>query len=116
VKAGTQTQAATAAEIAFVRPAGWLVHVAQVGRTILFANAPPGMTPQQQNYITTFVAAMAAVSTNRILEHAFFVGTELPVFYSTCPMPVITGKLPAYPNLVMQGLQDEFHRLDQRVA
>ena len=56
---------------------------------------------------------MAARSANRILEHAFFVGDGLPVFYSTCPVPVITGRLPAYADIVVQGLLDD---IKQRTA
>ncbi len=95
--------------LAYVRPRGYLVHVAQVGAAIAVANAPPGMSPVQQSSIAAFARAIALHSATRILEHAFFVGDDLPVLYSTCPSPVITGSLPHYPSLLVQGLR---HDLD----
>jgi hypothetical protein len=74
------------------------------------------MTARQQEYIASFVAAMARVSVPRILEHAFFVGNELPVFYATFPVPVVTGPLGEYPELVIQGLCDDITRRSRRAA
>ncbi len=93
----------------FVRPRGALVHVAQVGGTIL-ASSPAQMTRAQQSSIVSFANAMASRSAVRILEHAFFIGDGPPVFYSTCPSPVITGSLPEYPALLAKGLQDDIAR------
>ena len=99
-----------AGQLVYARPAGVLVHVAQVGGAVLFGSAPPHMTPRQHASIVAFTNAMRRVSRARILEHAFFVGSGEPVFYSTCPVPVITGSLPQYAQLVVQGLQDDFAR------
>jgi hypothetical protein len=96
--------------LAYARPRGRLVHVAQVGGLVLFAAMPADMTRAQQSYIVSFAQAMAARSDVRILEHAFFVGDGPPVFYSTCPFPVITGSLAEYPQLVAQGLADDIAR------
>jgi len=98
----------------YVRPGGFLVQAAQVGRMFLCANAPPFMTSAQHDYIAAFVDRMAARSAARILEHTFFVGEDLPVFYATSPEPVITGGLPEYPELVLRGLIDDLARCDRR--
>jgi hypothetical protein len=103
-------------KLLYVRPHGPLFHVAQVGSLFIVANAPPQMTKAQQDYVMRFVKAMSEVSTSRILEHAFFVGDELPVFYSTCPVPVIVGRLPEYPNLVVEGLLHDIENRRQRAA
>ena len=100
----------------FVRPHGRLMHVAQVGGTLLVANAPPQTTRAQQSSIVSFANALASRSDVRILEHAFFIGDGPPVFYSTCPLPVITGSLPEYPALLVQGLQDDIARRGTRAA
>lgn len=107
---GTNGPAAGDGLLHYIRPRGPMVHVAQVGETLLLANVPPGMTARQQSYIVSFVGAMASASGTRILEHAFFIGDDLPVFYSTCPTPVITGSLADYPALLVQGLQDDIAR------
>ena len=46
----------------YVRPRGQLFHVAQVGGMFLAANAPPHINRAQQDYVSAFVKAMAAVS------------------------------------------------------
>lgn len=102
--------------LAYVRPAGRLFHVAQVGNTIIIPNAPPGMRQEQRDHIVSFTRSMSALSPNRILEHAFFEGNEVPVFYSTCPIPVVTGRLPGYADLVVTGLQDDIENSSQRAA
>ena len=107
---------APAGGLDYVRPRGGLVHAAQVGGTVMLANVAPGTTAQQQSYIVSFANAMAVRSTTRILEHAFFVGDGVPVFYSTCPVPVITGTLPDYPQLLVQGLRDDLARRRFRTA
>jgi hypothetical protein len=106
------------ARVAYVRPNGRLVHVSQVGSTISVTNAPQGMTPIQKDYIVSFAKSMASFSTSRILEHAFFVdvGNELPVFYSTCPVPVISGRHIAYADLVVEGLHDDIKGRSGRTA
>jgi hypothetical protein len=108
---GKPVAAVPAAELSrkliYVRPRGQLFHVAQVGGLFLAVNAPPHINHAQQEYVSAFVKAMAALSENRILEHAFFAGDALPVFYSTCAVPVITGRLPAYANLVVEGLRHD---------
>lgn len=117
---GKPVAAVPAAELSrkliYVRPRGQLFHVAQVGGMFLAVNAPPHMNRAQQEHVTAFVKAMAAVSENRILEHAFFVGDALPVFYSTCPVPVITGGLPAYANLLVEGLRHDIEHDRRRAA
>jgi hypothetical protein len=104
-----QQESLLGARVAYVRPKGRLVHVSQVGSMHLCTNAPQGMTPLQKDYIVSFVNAMASSSSIRILEHAFFVdvGSDLPVFYSTCPVPIITGTHIAYADLVIEGLHDD---------
>ena len=102
--------------IAYVRPAGMLFHVAQVGNMIIAPNAPPQMLPEQRADVVTFTRSMAALSGNRILEHAFFAGEGAPVFYSTCPVPVVTGRLPAYANIVVTGLHDDIKNRGERIA
>jgi hypothetical protein len=103
-------------ELAYVRPAGRLFHVAQVGNTIIVPNAPPGMRQEQRDHIVSFTRSMSALSSNRILEHAFFEGNEVPVFYSTCPIPVVTGRLPGYADLVVTGLHDDIENSSRRTA
>ncbi len=103
-------------QLAYVRPAGRLFHVAQVGNTIIVPNAPPGMRQEQRDHIVSFTRSMSALSSNRILEHAFFEGNEVPVFYSTCPIPVVTGRLPGYVDLVVTGLQDDIENSSRRTA
>jgi hypothetical protein len=103
-------------QLAYVRPAGVLFHVAQVGGAFIAVNAPPDVTRAQRDYVVTFAQTMAKVSAHRILEHAFFVAGELPVFYSTCPVPVITGRLPEYANMVVQGLLDDIDKHCRRAA
>ena len=93
-----------------------LIHVAQVGGTYFLANVPPGMAAAQQDYITSFANSMARLSASRILEHAFFVGNELPVFYATSPVPLLTGALASYPDLVIRGLCDDVKRRSRRTA
>ena len=106
----------TNAGLAYARPAGLLVHVSQVGGTYFLANVPPGMATVQQDYITSFANSMARRSASRILETAFFVGNELPVFYATSPVPLVTGALASYPELVIQGLCDDIRRRSRRTA
>jgi hypothetical protein len=103
-------------QLAYVRPAGRLFHVAQVGNTIIVPNAPPGMRQEQRDHIVSFTRSMSVLSPNRILEHAFFEGNEVPVFYSTCPIPVVTGRLPGYADLVVTGLQDDIENCSRRTA
>ena len=114
ISAGPATNAG--AGLAYVRPAGMLMHVAQVGGTYFLANVPPGMATVQQDYITSFANSMARLSASRILEHAFFVGNELPVFYATSPVPLVTGALVSYPDLVIRGLCDDIRRRSRRTA
>jgi hypothetical protein len=103
-------------QLAYVRPAGRLFHVAQVGNAIIIPNAPPGMRREQHDHVVSFTRSMSALSPNRILEHAFFEGNEVPVFYSTCPIPVVTGRLPQYADLVVTGLQDDIENSSQRTV
>ena len=102
--------------LAYVRPAGRLFHVAQVGTAIFAPNAPPQLRPEQRDHVVSFAHSMAALSGNRILEHAFFAGEGLPVFYSTCPVPVVTGRLPAYADIVVTGLCDDIKNRSERIA
>jgi hypothetical protein len=102
--------------VAYVRPAGKLFHVAQVGRMIIVPNAPPNMPREQRDHVESFTRSMAALSDNRILEHAFFEGNELPVFYSTCPVPVVTGRLPTYAQFVVTGLLDDINNRREPTA
>ena len=95
--------------IEYVRPKGALMHVAQVGGTILFVNAPQ-LSPAQHGSIVAFTREMARASSARILEHAFFVDREFPVFYSTYPIPIVTGQHPAYGDLLIDGLNDDIER------
>jgi len=81
-----------------------------VGGTILLANAPPQMTPAQRESIMAFTRAIASSSRARILEHAFFVDGGAPVFYSTYPVPVLTGGHPAFTYLLVDGLIDDIER------
>lgn len=96
--------------VLYERPRGQVVHVAQVGTLLLSGPPPPAMTPADQSYIVSFAQAMAGRTATRILEHAFVVGDGPPVFYSTCPFPVITGSLPAFAELVVRGLVDDVAR------
>jgi hypothetical protein len=102
--------------VAYVRPAGMLFHVAQVGSTIFTPNAPPQLGQEQRDHVALFARSMAARSGNRILEHAFFAGEGLPVFYSTCPVPVVTGRFPAYADIVVTGLRDDIKNRSERIA
>lgn len=113
---GAGSAPAPPGRLAFVRPAGRLLHVAQVGGTLLAANFPQTLTAAQQSALGAFAERIATRSEARILEHAFFVGTELPVFYSTSPVPVITGTHPNFPDLLVQGLQDDVDRRTARAA
>ncbi len=74
------------------------------------------MRQEQRDHIVSFTRSMSELSPNRILEHAFFEGNEVPVFYSTCPIPVVTGRLPAYTDLVVTGLQDDIENSSRRTA
>ncbi len=110
---GTAMPGATTAppgRILYARPRGRVVHVAQVGELLMFGPTPPDMTTADQSVIVSFAHAMAARTGTRILEHAFIVGDGPPVFYSTCPFPVITGSLPSYPELLVRGLADDIDR------
>lgn len=91
----------------YVRPAGRLVHLAQVGPCMFFPQVPPTMTPRQEQAMIDVARALAAVSPMRILEHAFFLGDGPPVLYSTCPVPVLSGGHALYPELVRQGLRND---------
>ena len=102
--------------IAYVRPAGMLFHVAQVGNMFIAPNAPLDMCREQQADVVAFTRSMATLSGNRILEHAFFAGEGTSVFYSTCPVPVVTGRLPAYADIVVTGLYDDIKNRRERVA
>ena len=102
-----------AARLDYVRPEGRLVHLAQVGDTVFFPNPPPMMTAAQQNAMVGAARALAAVSPMRILEHAFFVGRGEPVLYSACPVPVLSGGHPLYPEFVLQGLR---HDIESRAG
>jgi hypothetical protein len=104
------------ATLAYARPPGFLVHAAQVGSAYFLANTPPFMTPRQEGYIGSYLDAMTRVSSSRILEHAFFVGDDMPVFYSTFSIPVLTGSLDAYGELVIQGLCDDLERRSRLAA
>jgi hypothetical protein len=110
---GTQvesTDANTRAHLTYQRPRAPLIHVAQVGGLLLFGPMPPEMDGPRQSAIVAFAHALAARSNARILEHAFFIGDGAPIFYSTCPFPVITGSLRDYPDLLIKGLQDDIDR------
>jgi len=102
--------------LAYVRPAGRLFHVAQVGSLFVAPNAPPQMSDEARAHVEAFVRSIAASSAVRILEHTFFEGDGAPVFYSTCPVPVVTGRLPAYGELVAKGLQDDIERRCRRTV
>jgi hypothetical protein len=115
-RVGADPGPAAPGQLVYVRPAGMLFHVAQVGSMMMAANAPPGMSRAQQDYVVAFAKSMAALSGTRILEHAFFVGDGLPVFYSTCPVPVITGRMPAYADMVVEGLHDDIKQRSPRIA
>ena len=99
-----------ALRLEYVRPSGRLVTLVQVGGTMFFVNPPPEMSHGQQAHIVAFARALAAVSPLRILEHVFFLGEEAPVLYSSCPVPVIGGTHPAYPQLVIQGLRHDIEK------
>ena len=97
----------------YARPPGQLVHLAQIGDTMFFPNAPPSMTAAQQQAMVGVARALALVSTVRILEHAFFVGGPgdgEPVLYSSFPVPVLSGRHPLYPELVRQGLRNDIQK------
>lgn len=94
----------------YVRPRARLVHLAQVGDTMFFPNAPPEMASADADSMVAFARSLAAVSPQRILEHAFFVGDGRPVFYSTCPVPIVSGRHPTYPELVIQGLRNDIRK------
>jgi hypothetical protein len=113
--AGAAAQDPTAT-LAYARPQGMLVHAAQVGGAYFLANEPPHMTPLQQNYMAAYLDRMSRVSTSRILEHAFFVGDDLPVFFATFPIPVLTGNFAEYRDLVIQGLCDDLKRRSRLAA
>jgi hypothetical protein len=98
----------------YVRPPGRLVHLAQVGGSMFFPNPPPEMTRTQADAMVAFARSLAAVSRIRILEHAFFLGDGMPVLYSTCPVPVVSGMHPTYPELVRQGLRDDIEKCGGR--
>jgi len=102
--------------LAYVRPAGKIFHVAQVGRAIIAPNAPPHLRREQWAYVESFTRAMSTSSSSRILEHAFFDGDEIPVFYSTCPVPVITGREPVYADLLARGLHDDIESRRERAT
>jgi len=112
----TADNAVPRGHLAYIRPAGKLFHVAQVGSAIIAPNAPPHLRREQWNHVESFARAMSALSTSRILEHAFFDGDEIPVFYSTCPVPVITGREPVYADLLVRGLHDDIKSDPQRPA
>ena len=76
----------------------------------------PQMSAGQRDAMVAFARAMEVSSASRILEHAFFVGDDAPVFYSTCPMPVVSGSHPAYADLVIEGLKDDIERRRRRIA
>lgn len=101
---------APAARLDYVRPPGRLVTLAQVGGSMFFADPPPEMTTAQADTIVGFARALARVSPLRIVEHVFFLAGAAPVFYSTCPVPVISGSHPVYPELVLQGLRDDVEK------
>lgn len=105
-----EPDAADGGRLTYVRPPGRLLHVAQVGGMLMPAAVPEGMTAAHRSFLVSFVRTMASTSDARILEHAFFIGPALPVFYSTCPVPVITGSLPDFPELLVQGLLDDIDR------
>jgi hypothetical protein len=115
-RAGGEPDPVPHGHVAYVRPAGTLFHVAQVGHMIIAPNAPPEMPPEQRDHVVSFTRSMAALSRNRILEHAFFAAEAVPVFYSTCPIPVITGRLPAYSDMVIMGLSDDIKNRSERIA
>ena len=102
--------------VAYVRPAGKLFHVAQVGSAIIAPNAPPHMRREQWALVESFTRSMSALSSSRILEHAFFDGEEVPVLYSTCPVPVVTGRQAAYADLLVRGLNDDIKSRSERAA
>jgi hypothetical protein len=105
-----------ATRLAYVRPRGTIVHAAQVGGMMMFTNAPPDMARSDSDRIAAFAEAMARSSESRILEHAFFVGDGPPVFYSTFPLPIVSGRHPAYAELVVEGLTDDISRLARRLV
>jgi hypothetical protein len=102
--------------LAYVRPAGKLFHVAQVGSAVIVPNAPPHMRQEQWAHVESFTRSMSALSSSRILEHAFFDGDEVPIFYSSCPVPVVTGGHPAYTELLVRGLHDDIESRSERAA
>jgi hypothetical protein len=102
----TATLPATA-RLDYVMPEGRLVHLAQVGELMFFPNPPPTMTSTQQQAMVDVARALAAVSSIRILEHAFFLGQGPPVLYSSFPVPVLSGGHALYPELVKQGLSND---------
>jgi hypothetical protein len=99
-----------AVRLDYVLPEGSLVHLAQVGDTMLFPNPPPTMTPSQQQAMVGVARALAAVSPVRILEHAFFLGQGAPILYSSFPVPVLSGGHALYPELVTQGLRNDIKK------
>jgi hypothetical protein len=110
-RATPQPERVPAGHVAYARPPGRIFHVAQIGEMFIMPNAPPQMSPEQHRQVASFARSMATLSRNRILEHAFFDAESHLVFYSTCPVPVITGRFPAYADFVVAGLHDDFkHR------
>lgn len=102
--------------LAYVRPRGILVHAAQVGGRMMFTNAPAEMARSHSDPIAAFANEMERASESRILEHAFFLGDGPPVFYSTFPVPVVSGRHPAYAELVVEGLIDDIARRARRLV
>ena len=94
----------------YAMPEGRLVHLAQIGELMFFPNPPPTMTPRQQQAMVDAARALAAVSSIRIVEHAFFLGQGAPVLYSTFPVPVLSGTHALYPELVKQGLSNDIRK------
>jgi hypothetical protein len=91
-----------------------LVHLAQIGDAMFFPNAPTTTTPAQERAMIDVARALAAVLPIRILEHAFFLGDGDPVLYSTCPVPLLSGNHPLYPELVRQGLRNDIQQRGRR--
>jgi hypothetical protein len=100
----------TAVRLDYVLPEGHLVLLTQIGDTMFFLNPPPTITAGQEQAMVGVARALAAVSTIRILEHAFFLGNGPPVLYSSCPVPVLSGGHALYPELVKQGLRNDIKK------
>lgn len=96
-----------AVRLDYAVPEGRLVHLAQVGERLFFANAPPTTTEAQHAAMVRAARALAAVSPIRVLEHAFFLGRGEPVLWSSFPVPLVSGAHPSFADLVSHGLRHD---------